>query len=274
MADDDRALLPLQAHLDGLRTAVGTLTVAASRSWLGAPVPTCPGWTLLDLVAHVGMAQAWAEAALRGDHEAMGDVELVAQEGRASADPLRWLAERAERLGATLHSAGDDVDALVFLKQAPPPRQFWARRQCHEAVVHALDAVAARHRRLPTAADAWFGPDLAVDGIDELLVGFWQRGRSGPRSDPAARVLVRPTDADLAWLLEVGPQRTVTRRLRPGDRTALDAPGAAGGPGAPDAEVTGSAVDLYLALWNRGGEVDAPEGLLARWRDQTPISWA
>jgi uncharacterized protein (TIGR03083 family) len=261
MADDAPPLLPYERHVEGLRAAVDALTAAASTSWLGAAVPTCPDWTLLDLVAHLGMVEEWAAAALRGDHEGMADVELVAEEGRAAGEPLRWLTERTAALLATLESVDDDVQALVFLKEAPPPRRFWARRQCHEATVHALDALAARHGRLPTAADAWFGADLALDGVDELLVGFWQRGRSGPRSDTPVRVLVRPDDAERGWLLEVGPERTVTRRV---PTTAA---------GAGDAVVSGSAVDLYLALWNRGGTVDDPAGLLPRWREQTPVSW-
>ena len=72
---------------------------------------------------------------------------------------------------------------MTFLKQAPPARAFWARRQCHETTVHALDALAAREARPLTADDVWLTDELATDGIDELLVGFWQRRTKGPRSE-------------------------------------------------------------------------------------------
>lgn len=37
--------------------------------------------------------------------------------------------------------------------------------------------------------------------------------------------------------------------------------------------LSGSAVDLYLALWNRGGTVDDPDEVLARWRSPAKITW-
>lgn len=82
---------------------------------------------------------------------------------------------------------------MVFLKEAPPAKSFWARRQCHETTVHALDALGAVRGRPLTAADAWFDDDLALDGIDELLIGFWQRGKFAIRSAIPYAVLVRPT---------------------------------------------------------------------------------
>ena len=35
----------------------------------------------------------------------------------------------------------------------------------------------------------------------------------------------------------------------------------------------GTAADLYLALWNRGGTVDDPTGLLDEWRERAAITW-
>ena len=37
--------------------------------------------------------------------------------------------------------------------------------------------------------------------------------------------------------------------------------------------LSGSAADLYLALWNRGGTVDDPTGLLDEWRERGAITW-
>ncbi len=275
-------LVSFRDHLDSLAAATERLAAAASSTWLGAEVPTCPQWSLLDLVAHAGMVQRWATAAVEGDRETMGDAELIAEEGRTSPDPPAWLRAGAARLAEVLEAAADDLVTPVFLKEAPPPKRFWARRQCHETTVHALDALAARFGRRLVRGDVWFGPELAVDGVDELLVGFWQRGRSGPRSGEPYAALVRATDVAAAWLLEVGPDRTVTTRLtpaRPGDAVTGDLPGAvpvtlADAAGWPGAAVTGPAVDLYLALWNRGGEVDDPENLLDAWHAQTPITWS
>jgi uncharacterized protein (TIGR03083 family) len=254
--------LDVRDHLDALATATERLASAASISWLGADVPTCPGWTLLDLVAHTGMVHRWATAAVLMDRETMGDAELMKEEGRTSADPPAWLRAGAERLVEVIEAADDDLEALVFLKEAPPAKRFWARRQCHETTIHALDAIAARDARRATAEDAWFGPALAVDGIDELLVGFWQRAKNSPHAPTPYAALVRATDVDAAWLLQVGPEPLVTTRVEANESVEADA------------VLSGSAVDLYLALWNRGGEVEDPAGLLESWWDQTPVRWS
>ena len=81
----------------------------------------------------------------------------------------------------TLRSVPDDVRAMVFLKDAPPPRRFWARRQAHETTIHAVDALAASLGGCPTSDESAgalpIDAELAVDGIDELVSGFMPRGR-------------------------------------------------------------------------------------------------
>jgi hypothetical protein len=62
-------------------------------------------------------------------------------EGREVADPVGWLRDGAEALAGTIREVPDDVRATVFLKDAPPPRVFWTRRQCHETTIHAVDAL-------------------------------------------------------------------------------------------------------------------------------------
>ena len=108
---------------------------------------------------------------------------------------------------------------MTFLKQAPPARQFWARRQCHETTVHALDALAARDQRPLTSDDVWLTRHLAADGVDELLVGFWQRRTKGPRSETPYTATVSVTDGP-AWRLDVTDLAPVTRRHDPHDGIA------------------------------------------------------
>lgn len=257
-------LVDVEAHLAAFDAALQALTRYAATTWLGAPVPTCPGWDVLDLLAHQGMVHRWAGAALRGDRETMGNAALIETEGRTSADPLAWVRQGAEKLAVALGAAPDDLEALVFLPQAPSPRAFWARRQAHELTVHALDALAASLGRAPGADEVWFGAELAADGIDELLLGFFARRGGSLRSSTPYAVHVRPLDAPVSWLVEVGDGPV---------RIARVAAGASGGIPV-DAEVTGTAVDLYLALWNRGGSVGDAGGILDRWREAGKVEWA
>ena len=244
-------------HLDGLREATRAFVAYAGRAGLDAPVPTCPDWTVLDLVAHQGMVHRWAAALVRGERPTDDEVEGYAEQGRAAADPLAWLADGADELARTLTAAPEDLDALVFLRDAPPARGFWARRQCHETTMHAVDALAASLGRPPRPDEVWIDPELAGDGIDELLGGFLTRPRSRLRCDDEALLVVRPVDLPDWWEVSMGPRPAITTR-----RSADDVP-----TDEPDWELTGGAVELYLRLWNR---TDPPED----WRRLTAVTWS
>jgi uncharacterized protein (TIGR03083 family) len=247
---------PVRAHLEAVREAMVAFVRHAERAGLRAPVPTTPGWTVRRLVAHQGMVHRWATGQVR--HVSV-DASEAEQAGVDAEDPLEWLRDGAIDLVQALVHAPPDLQALVFLADAPRPRQFWARRQAHETTVHAVDALAASLGRLPHAAEAgWIGPDVALDGIDELLTGFLPRPSSRLVAPEPVRLVVLPDDADRGWCLDVGPDCRSTTRLRGGERLPA-------GPGEV-LELRGSARALYLTLWNRS--VDAvPEGLEARWHD-------
>ena len=247
--------------LAGVDGAVDRMAVWSRRAGLDEAVPTCPGWTVRDLVAHQGMVHRWATAIVGGADPSSVDDAALEAEGRSSTDPVGWLLDGAAPLVAALRAAPDDLEVMTFLKQAPPPRRFWARRQCHETTVHALDALAAAEQRRPRAEDLWLPEALAVDGVDELLVGFWQRRTKGPRSGTPYTATVAVVDGPV-WALDVGDSAPVTRRLEPGDGIPTGA-----------RTLEGSAADLYLALWNRGGVVDDPSGLLAQWGRPGAVTW-
>ena len=247
--------LDLGRHLDGLREAVEAFALHATAAGLDTPVPTTPDWDVRRLVAHQGLVHRWATAIVLGEEI---EDDAVEREGLEAADPVAWLRVGAERLVATIEAAPDDLEALVFLVDPPPAKRFWARRQCHETTIHAVDALSAALGRAPRAEDTWISRDLALDGIDELLTGFMPRPRSRLRSDDPVTIAVLPDDADERWTV------TVTQRPPTTVRTAS--------PDDADVVVCGSAVALYLTLWNRSDELH--DTGLDLWAEGARVTWA
>ena len=258
--------LTVERHVAGLGVAMSAFVRYADRAGLDAAVPTCPDWTVRDLVAHQGMVHRWATSFLRG--ERVGEPEAWQVEGRAEADPLSWLGAGAAELTRTIRQAADDLSAPVFLNDAPAPRAFWARRQCHETTMHAVDAQAAALGRAPDATEAtWIDPLVAVDGVDELLAGFLTRRRERLRTADESTLVVVPDDGSSWWEISLGPRPAVTtRHTGAADEIAavLEDLGA-------DWVLTGSALELYLRLWNRGPAPALPD---ADWRSLAAVTWS
>ena len=210
-------------EVDELVTAADTeatrLADEADRVLLSDPVPTCPDWTVRQLVEHLGGVHRWAAAIVaRGllqDLPAAGADGVRRPEGpRASCCPGSGPAP-GELIDA-LKAAPDDLRAFVFLKGAPPAKQFWARRQAHETTIHRVDVLAARLGRLPTTAEAAIATDFALDGIDELVTGFVPAAEQ-----PAAHRRAVPDDhrpdgrRPAAWTVAVSDQPPVVTAGRP-----------------------------------------------------------
>lgn len=264
--------LDIDLHGAGLGDALSVIRNNAVASGLQAPVPTCPGWTVRDLVVHLGVVQRWARAILTGQDPLRARDAHMAHEAQATATPdlLDWLDEGAVELLNALAVAPDDLEVMFFLENAPPPRRAWARRQCHEAMMHAVDAMSARLGRPPRADQLWFSSALALDGIDELLRGFLPRARSDLRSPHPRSVAIHARDdgAVHTWLLNIGDGPTQVSYLAGASPTEVRA----------DDEVSAEAAPLYLALWNRGGDPPAdvadPADWLSTWRDRMTVSWS
>jgi uncharacterized protein (TIGR03083 family) len=230
------------------------LVTVAVDAGFDAKVPTCPAWNVRALVAHQAMVHRWATAHVRGD-----DPDAVPNQTwiRANVEDLAgYYTEGHAALVDALRAAPPDLVALSFLNDAPPPRAFWARRQAHETAIHMVDALAAAR-----SDDLGIDGALAVDGIDELLAGFFTRGTSKRYGGEPYTILVTATDAERSWLLHVGPTLTVTPD--PEDAAAA-------------ATLRGTAVALYLGLWNRGDDVtlDGRPDVLERWRSTQRVRWS
>jgi uncharacterized protein (TIGR03083 family) len=255
------ALLTFDDYIDALTAAGRQLLVVGSEAGLDSRVPTCPGWDVRALVAHQAMVHRWATAHVTG-----ADVSAVPQQTalRERTDLLDYYLEGLDRLAGALRAAPSDLDALRFLRDAPPARLFWARRQAHETTIHCADAVAALLGRLPRAADVTITPAFAADGIDELLRGFFTRGRSKLTQAAPTTLLIDPADCERRWLVRIGSEFSV----EPDGTEEPD--------GGANVTITGRSVDVYLALWNRGDNIACSDDgqLLARWRKAQRVRWS
>lgn len=225
-------------------------------------VPTCPNWTVRDLVTHLGGVHRWAATMVAEARTTVMDDDQAFFIPPEHEDLLlAWFVEGGIALHRTLEEAPDDLRAFVFLKNAPPAKQFWIRRQTHETTIHRVDALASRLGRMPSTTEAGVPTALAVDGLDELLNGFVPRRTSRLRTDEPFRSVVAATDVPVAWTVSVSADPPV---VVPGaDPTA-------------HSRLTGTAAALYLGLWNRGDDM-AESGtvdLLGHWRQQVRVRWS
>ncbi|WP_443042802.1 maleylpyruvate isomerase family mycothiol-dependent enzyme [Streptomyces sp. NBC_00344] len=241
--------------IKSLDSAGRSLAAAAAQAGPDAPVPTCPGWQIRDLLRHTGMVHRWATAFVAERHTGYRPGgEEPDLDGKAL---LAWFEDGHASLVAALGRAPGDLECWTLAPTRSPLR-FWARRQAHETTVHRMDAEAALGIE-PGTVDA----GLAVDGIDELLCMFHARPKSRVRTDVPRTLRVSTTDTGDSWTarLSTGPLRT--------DRTAS---------GPADSELSGTAQLLYATLWNRrplSAVSLSGDATLARlWRDTSGITWA
>ena len=250
--------MEIAEHIAALRREGELLAAAAEDGALAATVPSCPDWTVADVVRHVGGVHRWAASFVTlGRAEATTvEEDAVFFAAPADADLLEWYRAAHADLVVALSTADPAVQCLSFLP-APTPLAFWARRQAHETAIHRVDV------QLVSGSPTEVPPDFAVDGIEELLRCFYGPGRGRKLvADPPRTIGIRPTDVDRAW----------TVRLEPTGRSVTD------GAGAADLTLSGTVHELYLFLWNRAGEervdVNGDRGVLDLWRERARIRWA
>ena len=248
--------MEIAEHIAHLQDDGGRLARAAVAAGLDAPVPTCPGWDVRDLVNHIAGVHRWATTIVTtGRRQAPTDAEEAVI--FASVEDSRLIASFQAGPQAQLSALGAapaGLDCWTFMA-ATSSLAFWARRQAHETAIHRVDAEIAAGENPACAAE------LATDGIDELLNCFWSRPRRRLVADPPVALAVRTNDTGQAWTIRIEPDRRVIR---------------AGADAAADCTVTGAASDLYLLLWNRqpAGERIRVEGdarVLALWRERAVV---
>ncbi len=167
-----------------------------------APVPSCPGWNLGQLVRHLGGAHGWAEMVVRTrstepvPDDPVNDVPL-----RTGEDPATLsirLSEGAVRLADALHKAGPDRP--VWTPGPGGTAMFWARRMTHETVIHRADAA------LAVGASFQLAEEIALDALDEWLTySTLPEAYEGTPAllGPGRTVCLHATDTGSDWLIDL-----------------------------------------------------------------------
>lgn len=222
-------------YLAHLRAEVDSLLDAAAVD-PGAKVPSCPGWTVADLVLHVGNTWARGTDVLASgrnvDRRPLPEVE-------SDDFLLAWGRERADEVvSAVEHWSVPDPGGECWTLVPPHTRGFWARRMALESVLHGWDCRNAVGRRSPMDAD------LAADGVDEFFSVMLPRClQRNPGTWSGETLHLHRTDGEGEWWLRLADgQAEVERGHRKGD-----------------VAVRGSGSDLYLWCSGRGTVDSLPD---------------
>lgn len=230
-------------HIDALERAGLDLVDAAEKAGLDAPVPTCPEWTVRELVQHVGYVHRWAATYVR---ECRTTPLTDEEEERAvgpmpsDADLITWFQAGHTDLVDLLRAAPPTLSCWHFLP-ADSPLAFWARRQAHETTIHRADLQGA------IGDMAGVDADVSIDGIDELLMGFYANRGGRLRCDTPCTLTAHVIDGARAdgprsWTVRMGPAGVTITRGTPDAPAGPSPAGPASPPTAPVPSTTASSV--------------------------------
>ncbi|MBG6179358.1 maleylpyruvate isomerase family mycothiol-dependent enzyme [Arthrobacter sp. CAN_A1] len=203
--------------------------VELAPSSLDAEVPACPGWTVEDLLRHTAMVYLHKAESIRTGAKPTGTwppAEL------ALLQPVHALQQCYGRLTEQFDAHAPEDPAFTWVKDDQSVG-FWIRRLAHETSIHRYDLESALDSATP------IDPDLATDGIDEILTVMLVRSKP---DDDATGATVTLRSAGLAWTLAI-TRDVVTLERQVSDRA--------------DAQISGRPSELLLWLWGRG---PLPEG--------------
>jgi len=221
---------PSPTDVEKFLAAADAFAVAVGWSDLHASVPSCSGWSVYDLVVHLGNVHAWAATIVE-----TGQRAVEQNDEPRSAKPKavsQWYAAKAEDLHEVLRQVPPDRPCWNFV-DADGLAAFWPRRQLHETTIHHVDLDLACGRTPQVAAE------VAVDGVGEVLGVLVHRMHArGHRAHLDEPLALRATDTGDTWV--VLPDAEAPRL----EQRASSAEGARDRVEAP-ADV------LYRMLWHR-----------------------
>lgn len=234
-------------YIAALRSHATALAAAARATEMDTPVPSCPEWTVRDLLVHLGGHHRWVRGNLdRAPEDGMQPYGAYepAPEGSAAAD---WVEEGAAALADRLAEVGSHQRCWTWVPDLDATTGFWARRTANETAVHRWDMQNAAGAPEPVDTDH------AVDAIDEYFGVMRVIGSDRLRGE-GETIHWHCTDTDGEWLARLTPDGLeVSREHAKGD-----------------VAVRGPASDLLLVTTGRAPgsivEVFGDPGLVERWQ--------
>ncbi|MEV6243978.1 maleylpyruvate isomerase family mycothiol-dependent enzyme [Lentzea sp. NPDC051838] len=247
--------LSYERHCAEITDQASLLVSALNGADLGVQVPSCPDWTLNQLLRHVGLALSWTDEMIREKRPEVDmtrnkavDVSGYADEKASVVGP--WIEETATSLTSALLAV--DSDEMIATLYGNPGPKLWARRMAQETVIHRWDAVNALG--VPFELDL----DLAADSLTEwaqfaLPFAFFRwPTETAALVGPGNTVHLHATDIDCELVLDLTEPRPT---LREGHEKAAVA-------------VRGPVTELMLLVYRRrsvdGLEVFGDRDLLDR----------
>jgi uncharacterized protein (TIGR03083 family) len=208
-------------------------TAVMSASSLDLRVPTCPEWTLLDLVRHLGGVHRFWAAAVGAGPSADPPAQPGAQLAEAAPPDrdalLAWSAASTRQLLDALRAAGPDRGCWTWWgpSQSPQVTGAVARHQVQELTVHTYDA------QITVGAPQPLPDEAALDGVDEFLSTCvaWK----APWPHEAANVDFHVTEGR-SWRISLAADGA---RITPLPAPAPSASISASAPGTPASSVPG-----------------------------------
>ncbi|WP_371649472.1 MULTISPECIES: maleylpyruvate isomerase family mycothiol-dependent enzyme [unclassified Streptomyces] len=250
-------------------TAIRTASLDAGSGGV-ALVPSCPGWSVADLVFHLGSVHRYVADVISEKRQQQPEAadlsylnlppvpanwplpENAPHRGPVPPGLIDWFGEGAAALGELL--ATRDAAEPVWTWSREQSVGFWQRMQTIEAAVHRWDAENAIGVPGPVERQ------LAMDAVTHTFEVMAPARRARRQAPPGAgeRLRFRQSDGSRIWIVQTDP-----------DEVLLNA-----GSGCCDVELTATASDLMLFLWHRipldGLEVRGDASLLDRYFKLVP----
>jgi uncharacterized protein (TIGR03083 family) len=240
------AQMDTDLYMTAVRRDAEAMVDAARAVGLDADVPTCPDWTVRDLMVHTGRVHRHKAEVVRGRYvDADADFPT-----KPDGDVLEWFVEGLDEMLDVFDATDLGAPTWTWCSHQHNA-DWWVRRMAHETAIHGADALISAGRT-PTV-DEW----LAIDGVDEIVDELladtpeWGTVTAGDRT-VALEAGGRRWGLRTATFSGIGPESGTAHEglaiLVRDD--AVD----------PDAVVRTDPETLYLWLWGRG---ELPDEVIA-----------
>jgi uncharacterized protein (TIGR03083 family) len=224
-----------ERYLELLGAAGARLRETAARD-LSAAVPSCPGWTVLDVVRHTAEVYEHKIACV-----ALGGArpDPWPPEWPPAARSLAWFEDAHRRVLEMLRTTDPAAPSWTWWPE-DQTAGFWLRRMALETAVHLVDVELALGAATP------LDEELAVDGIDELLCLMLAGDWTGDEQPDLTGTVAVATQGR-AWTIRMLEDRVDVESAAEGDVPATV-------PATVPASVAGDPSSLLLWLYGRAPE--------------------